>query len=702
MKRKIFCFRSAVIRSDFRRFWWIAALEFLCILLFTGIFLNYAHHALTIGDSSTSFYSSRLYRSMIPAVLFTLSFPAFAAVILFSYLNKSNSVSMLHGMPVTRTELFLSHTVSGLCIIAAPIIANALILLIALIDPNIASCSSVGYIMRWLLCMLLYSAVTFSFAALVSIITGNSIAAIVLSYIFALIPLFANAMFIIFMEGFMYGYTTGTEMFAAKYLYLFPSRLLTGYGITAYIILSAAFLAGAYLLYRIRGLENHGEIIAFKRLKTVFIYGVAVCVGICGFLYFIALRGDYDNNTSILSPATLLAMIPFGIIGLIIAQMIMRRSFRIRGIGRHILLYCALVIAFTIAVKLDITGFVTRVPDADDVSSVYVLSVPSQSGASYGQEIDPYNAEFTESEDIANVINMHKYFIENRDSRSRSDSRYTYMPIYYKLKSGRILQRRYPMIYDTDAAVLKPIYDTDIVKAARFSIIDGTEKNIQTVTVRDGRAVGDWQTNTEVGERLIAALQADIHNVRFEDYITDDEPITCIDISYTKQRVTQYGEYDWDSYRSESYRVRECYTNTIAVLQDIGLYDSYMGAENISAVNISRDIPYSASVDVTEDEIYFSVLPEGEKAATDEVSERNAVSVSGFGEVPSYDTMAAVDYYRLSDRESVELLYSRVFQNRTALRYIDGDCVYITFEVSSGGEIHSCVTPEEFEALKLS
>ena len=125
-KASYFSVSKPMIIENLRRFWAIPALAFLVYFL-SGVFpilMTYAHL------NSLSDYIETSLNNLQPFYMFAhLMFPIIAAVVIFRYLHGVSSVSVMHSMPFTRAKLYNSGFLSGLILIAAPILVNGLILL---------------------------------------------------------------------------------------------------------------------------------------------------------------------------------------------------------------------------------------------------------------------------------------------------------------------------------------------------------------------------------------------------------------------------------------------------------------------------------------------------------------------------------------------------------------------------------------------
>lgn len=604
MSLKTSLFNKSIIKSDLKRYWWVSALELLALMMLVFALLDYFTSrdiGLLVGQSGIRYLSSRLFDNLSPSFLFQFSVPVFLTVLLFGYLNKVSAVSCMHSLPLKRSELFFSHIAAGMILSFAPIIVCCIVLLCSLFVPNVAYFISAKHIMLFGIHSIIYALVSISFTSMICMLVGNMIAGLALTYIFALLPLYIEQIIRVFLEAFLHGYPAGwfnRQATQLDWLYCSPEKVTPLY-MAMLIALSAVCLAVALLLYRRRALENYGEIVAFPRLKPIFTFGTAVCAGFLGFLYFCAITNSEH----------ILYLLPFGLIGIIIAHMLMKRQFTLRGAHRPMIVYCIFVLIIFGCFKLDITGYERRVPELDEVKSVrvYPNNYPYNNERSmhYDGEIitfvekDVYDPVITDASDIEKVIETHKYSIENR---RKQGAPYT---IEYELANGRRLIRRYCYNLDaadrtvTDAASIKPVAMLRQLKAQRFSIMDGTPKNNMYFEIYDRRVPNlvSKISDAETVQRITDALILDLENISFEDYLLVPlGSVLQLSFNYHKPLVAEDGRPVPQAYlnkegwsyteNNETYVIRPGYTNTLAVLNELDLMPQLLPADYIDRITL--------------------------------------------------------------------------------------------------------------------
>ncbi len=612
MSRRISFFHKAVFHTDVKRFWWVPVLHTIWIALFCLVPFE---HELTFllderGIIGTSYYDAEFVHSIwanasVASYLVLFVVPVVLSMLLFSYLNKKSAVATAHAQPVTRLSLYITHTAFGLAALIVPVLINAVILLFIRTDPEVAQLMPLSHVWTWVYTVLSYSFIAFTFTTLIGMFTGNTVAQPVFAYIFAALPYFAELMLKVLSQQFLYGYANSSKMIVEEIYFgidalVEPSKALT------YIGFSLLIWILGYLVYRLRHLENHGEIIAFSALKPVFVYGVAVCTGFLGFSYITALTDH----------ASLFYLIPFGILGLIIANMISKKSFTLRGVLRPGVALLVTVFALFGVFYFDTTGFESKIPKLEDVE--YAI-VSQNTYHAYDEYYDMYSntrvvekefvPKLTRPEDMENVIKFHQYKTE---TRTPEEDRRAYMYVHYNLKNGESLTRRYPVHFQDDKEFLKPIMETKESKTERFPILEDPMYTINILKIEDDRLGNPFATYLdEMGgsaeekaliARLTDALKKDLMAVPYEEFIEGYPTLSCIRINRRTELVYDDGKDtpvpDPENYvpeTEETYYIRESYINTIAILRELGFYDALPTAEDYTKVTVEKRILHSSN-----------------------------------------------------------------------------------------------------------
>jgi len=591
MSLKTSFFNKTLVKSDFKRLWWVPVLHTLALFL-TGTFpylQRYQWNSENVTDLATTLLYSDIYRAHLPAFVLGLIAPVLLATLLFSYLQSGKASTFAHSVPVSRSGAFVSHCISGIVMFIIPVLVNCAVFLLMRTDPDFASTFYVSHLFASCGIALLYSLVAFSLAVLVAMICGNAIANIIFTYVFGMLPLAAEVFVSYFAETQLHGYVLDTNYWCTQHLYLVDKDIMSAGAVILYIALSIVFLTGAYLVYRIRNMENHSEVVAFPALRPVFVFGVAICSGAFGYSYIQSL---FDINT-------IWAMLPFGIIGLIIAIMIVRKSFRKLGVIKPIIIYSALVVCLFGIFGFDLTGFEQRVPDVEDVEYVtFAISGvnPDRDGNYYDMDGRTYRYDNVFSPDISNpdeiaaVTEAHK-FLSKTEGAQIFD--YRTATITYKKKDGKILKRRYRVDFDKYQEILEPVITTDTMRKLFFPVLRENFGEYIGVAVNDVRVENGelvpLSYDKVVIDEFVSALKTDTQNAPYSEFANRGSTFTHVMLSYKRGAHYDDGEVvptEKIGEQAATYYVRSSYVNTLAVIEKYKLKVSVPQASDIEAIGI--------------------------------------------------------------------------------------------------------------------
>ncbi len=572
MNSKISFFNKSVIRSDFKRLWWLSVIDALLIFVsFTFVFLiNCSHDWMT--SEGTSYITSMLYQSSNASLVFACIMPVALAVLLFSYLNSAKAVACVHGLPIKRGTYFASHILSGIVLLLIPVLANALILLLYRFDANVADKFRLSHLAIWAGIYMVYTMLAFGGAAMVTMIAGNNIAAIAFTYIFAFLPTCIEYFVYYFIEHQVYGYNGDMTTYVTKFLYSTPSDLAAHpLNILKYVIFAVCFIVIAYWLYKERNLENNGEVVAFPKLRPIFVYGVALALGAMGYAY---INEMWETNS-------IFALIPFGVIGIFGASMLVKKSLKINVGIKPAVIFCAGVCVLSFLFTFDFTGYERKIPSTDSIESVvfdnYVNNMPVYAYISDGKRVFYTNEkkELTNAQDIDNVKKLHEDKVKNRKVLLDTENSFRF-EITYKLKNGKKLSRRYIADYKEDKELLRPIIETDAVRHNYFPILNDDNRTLEYVEVHDCmRNELNSFTEAEVLNRFYEALRYDTAHTSYDSFADRSVSNLC-NVRITFTAPAKYEDGTDVSIRDlprqdETYYVRSDYQKTRELLASLGV-----------------------------------------------------------------------------------------------------------------------------------
>ena len=385
-----------------------------------------------------------------------------AAWILFSWLFHTNSAYFYASLPVRRETLFLTHFSVGLLMVTA---VNLLISLIAYLITLLH-----GYA-QFAACASVFGTATLSFlgfygfAVLLSVIIGQSAAMpavyVILNFASAVIYYAVQYLSVDFVYGMNIWWRqdlSGSIFHKLSPLYYLllhgfsvePCRLSDGtLDSSRYCFASdgwryVAVLAGvgilltilALLLFRRREMERSGDVIAVKPLRPVFLYCFSFGCAIVIAYILSSLQSNVLYGAAAFRKALLLLLLG-AFFGYFAAQMMLRKSvsvFRGKKIWAGFCAVCLVLLLGCTALRYDIFGVYSRVPDKDAVTSVYINGTTSYAPS-----------------DIEAAVQFQQLAIERRtENDAASGSDWASATITYTLTDGSDRSFRYRLAAGTE------------------------------------------------------------------------------------------------------------------------------------------------------------------------------------------------------------------------------------------------------------
>lgn len=471
MPRKTSFCNAALLRSDIKRYW---PLLFLYVAVWVVILpmqiLSASRECDGVAEGIMTVLQLRqhnvIIQSIPASVVMSLLFGCFAAMAVWSYLMSGRTVGLMHALPVTRTQAFFSHVLSALGALTA---GNVLIFLLTALCSAGFSYVDWAALGTWLLLTELMALFFFALGSLCAMVTGWLLAVPVLYGAMNVIALLLYAVISTMTQMFYFGYSNsdipefitwltpvgriwdavanggaqpidvqfrepiGTQSYQRVQL---PASAFSTCII--YAAVGIALLALVWWLYKKRPSETAGDAMSFRWLRPIARWSIGLCGGL-GLGLFLRYTAFIDGGFVCL----LICQLVMGVICFFAAQMLLQKKFRIFN-KRWWLETAAMVLvlaAVTVCVKLDITGYQHRVPDAEDVTSV-------RFSASY--------ADFTADDPAAveSVISLHRAILEQYDETGERLENQTYLDteggpitryvrVDYQLRNGTSLRREW-------------------------------------------------------------------------------------------------------------------------------------------------------------------------------------------------------------------------------------------------------------------
>lgn len=470
MPRKTSFCNAALLRSDIKRYW---PLLFLYVAVWVVILpmqiLSASRECDGVADGIMTVLQLRqhnvIIRSIPASMVMSLLFGCFAAMAVWSYLMSGRTVGLMHALPVTRTQAFFSHVLSVLGALTA---GNVLIFLLTALCSAGFSYVDWAALGAWLLLTELMALFFFALGSLCAMVTGWLLAVPVLYGAMNVVALLLYAVISTMTQMFYFGYSSsdipefitwltpvgriwdavangGAQPVEVQFREPIGTQSYHRFQLPAsafstciiYAAVGIALLALVWWLYKKRPSETAGDAMSFRWLQPIARWSIGLCggLGLGLFLNYVILGSSFAG--------LLICQLVMGVICFFAAQMLLKKKFRIFT-SRWWVETLALVLtllAVTLCIKLDITGYQHRVPDAEDVTSV-------RFSASY--------ADFTTDDPAAaeSVISLHRAILEQYDETGERLENQTYLDteggpttcyvrVDYQLRNGTSLRREW-------------------------------------------------------------------------------------------------------------------------------------------------------------------------------------------------------------------------------------------------------------------
>ena len=463
-------FDKTLFRSQLKHTWplWLGYTALWLFLVPVALFSELSAYQ---GGYSASDASYLLLNTGVRGGVFiSFVFGLFFAMLAFSHLTQSRATNGFHALPVRRETIFLTAYLTGLFCQVSSILVTFLLGAAVSAPLHLSFWSVTGAAMG---SAMLEAVFFYSFAALCMMMTGQILAAPVFYFVGNILVPGMEYLLRNFAGNFLYGYSGHTDValdFLSPPLYMYlrvdiasietcenDSYYVTAYALErgSFMILAAYALAGlvialiALLLYRTRKSEMTGSTVAFPWATPIFKYGVAFCTAVAlgQFLYYF-LFGQYRSSGSDSLPGTILCMAAAGLVGYFVAEMLIKKSFRVFRTGaKGAAIVSLALVLLGVAMSFDLTGYEKRVPDESEIESAFYTF----SGMT--------NVTTDDADTIRRLTAAHRAIVENRKELARiaeawdadtplsqsdyDDTEPFSLRLTYYLKDGSQLSRSY-------------------------------------------------------------------------------------------------------------------------------------------------------------------------------------------------------------------------------------------------------------------
>lgn len=632
------------------RLWLISLFTLISFLSYVVFFWFSVYDHGYQPDASDVGYARILADQLRTTVTFWLSYQGFSTIIAciygfmlgvtsFNYLYKSKTVDFYFSMPKKKMAYFCEVCVNSVLIYtivsAASYFVSTLIAKAvgAPVDGALLGVIVDGYLANFFLFLSVYA-----ICILAQTLCGHTFIAILLSGYFLVIELairgtIGSLASVCFQTADLYGrYFLGHNILPVLTSPLY--NIFTAQGASLYVkdaLIAAVAFVLAYISYKHYKGEFAGKAVVYKGVRYLVKISLSCLAAIWIAYFFLELSEQVIYSTAGMVFAVLGALLGAAIISGI-SEIVF--AFDIRAMFKRfwqipIFAVAGLILIFSFS--YDWYGYDSFVPDAKKVkdcamalsrgeaSSQYIINgdtYENSDAVGYAEEYMhlPYSKEMQE---IAAVGMERKSAWKNMLKASKGDTNYVAENVYsnydydviilYRMKNGKTYRRRITVPCDMDKATLNAVLGSDEYKQVSFTL--NTMDDLRNIT--DGYNCLEFydSTNKDISDESVdaffAAYQKDLQHWNFS-VATDN--LILGEVYYTKRKLLsasemaalsygEYSDYMMDENEcvlfSQGFPVYESFTNTIAYLEENGLYSTYMvelpAAEDIAYIEFQKD-----------------------------------------------------------------------------------------------------------------
>ena len=411
-------------------------------------------------------------------------------------------------------------------------------------------------------------------------------------------------------------------------------NIFTAEGASVYVkdaLIAAVAFVLAFIAYKYYKGEFAGKAVVYKGVRYLIKISLSCLAAVWMAYCFMALSGQMSYST--------VGWVFFGLGALLGATIIsgiceIVFAFDIRAMFKRlwqIPLLAAASFVLALSFAYDWYGYDSFVPDAKNVkdcamaisggeaNSQYIINgdtYENSNATGYAEEYMhlPYTKEMQEiaatgMERRKAFKNLLMDFRGNPTSETEIDySNYDYdVIILYRMKNGKTYRRRITVPYDMNKGTLNAVLGSDEYKQVSFTL--NTMDELRNIT--DGYNCLEFydSANKDISDESVDAFfEAYQKDLKHWNYTVATDELVLGEVYYTKRKLLSasemaalsYGEYcDYMMDENEcvlfsqGFPVYESFTNTIAYLEENGLYSTYMvelpAAEDIAYIEFQKD-----------------------------------------------------------------------------------------------------------------
>ena len=478
---------KTLLRSDLRHYWPVGFVY--AAIWIIGLPVTIWNRCMGWDDKAQQLNQviSTTFEAQFMGVIMAAIFGVLMAMAVFSYLMTARSAGLHHSLPAKRSTQYAAHFSAAMAMLLG---GNVLTFVLALLVEGVMGAVGLKALLWWLLVVSLVDFIFLSLGVFCAMLTGWVLAVPVIyagiNFVVPLVELLLGSM----AGNFYFGYVSrdlsafsqwmspliklGNEL-NDNGLWLPESGSMTMNrdGLRSVVIYTAAalvLLGVSFVLYRLRHSESAADLVAFSWAKPIFrcvialVGGLSLGQGLCDLLL-------YNGGTSVV--LLIVCVLATLTLCYVAAEMLIRKSFRVlRRSWKGLAVLSLLMVAVCVGMKLDVFGYESYVPQADQVKaiSVYVAG---------DDQVDVENC--TDPEAIAAAIATHSAVLERaaepggRDEAIGSNQVDCIAELTYAMAKGRDVTRHYYVNMERGSALHKAVNALAQTDAVRRNALLGNE-----------------------------------------------------------------------------------------------------------------------------------------------------------------------------------------------------------------------------------
>ena len=527
-------------------------------------------------------------------------------VAMFRYLHSRKQVDFYHGIPISRTKLFVTNYLTGvLSVLPALYLMYALAAIITL-AAGVKLPFGFGKGLFVLLLHSLFFLLIYTISVLATVLTGNTIIAVLMvAWLLFSIPAAAG---IAGALGTMYFHTWGgfgmlrwlVTYASPPILYVLTSTgdplYVTGNALRIYndmpvlckilicvLIATILLFVLSLILFRKRKSECAGTAVAFQKLKAPLKCYMVLVIALLFGLVFTVIGGEFWVWFGLLAGTVL---------GHILIEMIYHFDFRAAfAHWKTMIILAAAAIAIVMGFQHDIFGYDKWLPKEASIQAVSFDSGFARSDIRGGIST---RQKFLSARDniaaIRKLAEISAAYTEERHDEWRyedayeydADYRATFFSVSYKLPGGREASRYYsiPMTDETWALIDSVRFSEEYMRAINPIFEDYESKGSTRLCIRTqaepSDAAGMIVTDQTVVKQLMDALREETLTLTAE-IAKSTAPVLRIDLEH-------YDEDGDTDHALEYLPVYPSYVKTLSILKGQGIEPKALTADDIARV----------------------------------------------------------------------------------------------------------------------